>query len=193
MFEENFTLKGPLVTLRIITNQDIEPLASLSKDAGVFTYFTSNLAREEDLANWVTHSLQQFSRHERVPFVITETATGKPIGCTSFGNISLPDKRLEIGWTWLGKPYQGKGYNRPCKFLLLSYAFETLGLERVEFKADVLNTPSRKALKKIGATEEGILRSHTVMPGNRRRDTIYYSILRHEWPEVKERVFGDLL
>ena len=95
------------------------------------------------------------------------------IGSSSFGNFSDRDKRVEIGWTWLGRAYQGKGFNDLSKYLMMEYCFEKLGLERVECKTDVLNTHARRALQRIGMTEEGILRSHTLMTNNRRRDTIY--------------------
>jgi RimJ/RimL family protein N-acetyltransferase len=117
---------------------------------------------------------------------------GVVIGSTSFGNIDLLHGRLEIGWTWLGRQFQGVGINREVKFLLLRFAFEALEIKRVEFKTDVLNQQSRRALKNIGATEEGVLRSHMIMPHNRRRDTIYYSILADEWPEVKANYFTGI-
>lgn len=103
------------------------------------------------------------------------------MGSTSFGNYSERDKRIEIGWTWLGKDYQGNGYNVQAKELLLNYCFEVLELERVEAKTDVLNKAARSSLLKSGFTEEGVLRSHTLMTNNRRRDTIYFSVLKSEY------------
>jgi RimJ/RimL family protein N-acetyltransferase len=108
------------------------------------------------------------------------------------GNISFIDKRVEIGWTWYGNDYRGTGINTHCKFLLLQYAFETLQFERVEIKTDFLNERSKAALKKIGATFEGVLRSHMQMPHNRRRDSAYFSILKNEWPGIKQTVFANL-
>ncbi|WP_262507686.1 GNAT family N-acetyltransferase [Zunongwangia profunda] len=103
------------------------------------------------------------------------------MGSTSFGNYSEKDQRIEIGWTWLGKDFQGNGYNFQAKVLLLNYCFKTLALERVEAKTDVLNRAARNSLLKSGFVEEGILRSHTLLTNNRRRDTIYYSILKAEY------------
>jgi RimJ/RimL family protein N-acetyltransferase len=105
-----------------------------------------------------------------------------------YGNLSEPDRRLEIGWSWLGSDFRGRGINRWVKFLLLEHAFEDLGAERVEFKTDVLNLQARAGLRNIGAVEEGVLRSFNPMPDGRRRDAIYYSILRAEWPEVKAQL-----
>ena len=107
------------------------------------------------------------------------------MGSTSFGNISLRDKRAEIGWTWIGQNYQGKGINSEIKYLMIKYLFETLDFERVELKTDVLNIKARKALLRIGLKEEGVLRSHTLMTHGRRRDTVYYSLLKSEWEEIK--------
>jgi RimJ/RimL family protein N-acetyltransferase len=98
---------------------------------------------------------------------------------------------LEIGATWLAKNYQGTGVNKTCKFLLIRFAFEELNYERVELKTDVLNQQSRKAILKIGAVEEGILRSHILIHDGRRRDTIYYSILKNEWEDVKKNIFAE--
>ncbi|MEO9238417.1 MAG: GNAT family protein, partial [Jatrophihabitantaceae bacterium] len=98
------------------------------------------------------------------------------------------DQRLEIGWSWLGRDFQGAGINRWAKFLLLQHAFEQLAAERVEFKTDQLNLQARKALRNIGAVEEGVLRSFNPMPDGRRRDAVYYSVLRAEWPEVKRQL-----
>lgn len=100
---------------------------------------------------------------------------------TSFLNISFNDKRIEIGWSWIALEYQGEGFNRIVKKILISFVFENLNFERVEFKTDLLNVQARKALSKIGCVEEGILRSHTQMHDGRRRDTVYYSIIRKDW------------
>ena len=128
---------------------------------------------------------QDIKNKKRLAFSIFDKQSNLLVGSTSIGNISERDKRVEIGWTWLGREFQGKGINDKVKYLLLKYCFEELDYERVEFKTDILNEPARKALKRIGAIEEGVLRSHTIMTHNRRRNTIYYSILSHEWKELK--------
>jgi RimJ/RimL family protein N-acetyltransferase len=103
------------------------------------------------------------------------------VGSTAFGNFSPKDNRIEIGWSWIETLSQGTGINKNAKFHLLNFAFDYLNMERVEFKTDVLNVRARAGLIKIGAMEEGVLRSHTLMPDNRRRDTVYYSVLKEEW------------
>lgn len=192
MFDQNLILENNFVALKVMTAEDKKALRLISNSSSIWNYFTSNLKTARELDYWVDDAIRLFNLMQRIPFTITSKLHKRPIGSTSFGNISVPDKRIEIGWTWLGRNYQGRGYNKQCKFLLLQYAFEVLQFKRVEFKTDVLNLQSRKALKKIGAVEEGILRSHTVMPKDRRRDTIYYSILREEWDNVKIKYFSDV-
>lgn len=128
----------------------------------------------------------------RYAFAIIDKETGRFVGSTSIGFISEKDLRLEIGWTWLERSLHGSGLNRHCKFLLLSYAFDTLQYARVEFRTDARNTRSQKAMEKIGARFEGELRSHTVMPDGFRRNTRFYGILKEEWAEIRRSVFGDL-
>ena len=167
----------------------------LSKIAYYYEIWRFNVSRcmnDGELKNYISSALDPGKTGVSHSLVIIDKASQKTAGSSSFGNISAKDKRLEIGATWLGRDFQGTGLNRICKFLMLQYAFENLGFERVEFKTDVLNLQSRKALKKIGATEEGILRSHTLMQDGRRRDTIYYSILKPEWENLKNSVFKGL-
>ena len=110
-------------------------------------------------------------------------------GSTSFLNISNHDLRLEIGATWYGKSFQRTGLNRNCKFLLLTYVFETLGFERVAFRTDSRNIQSQTAIMKIGGKLEGSLKSHTLMLDGFRRDTVCFAILKSEWPKIKSTVF----
>ena len=131
---------------------------------------------------------QGLAAGRRVPYVITDKSSGDVAGSMSIGNMAERDGRLEIGWSWLGLAYQGMGINRWAKFLMMEHAFDTLGAERVEFKTDKLNVQARHALRNIGATEEGTLRSFNPMPGGRRRDAVFYSVLRGEWPAVRDQL-----
>lgn len=123
-----------------------------------------------------------------LPFVTIERSSGRIVGSTRFGNYDRENRRIEIGWTWLGRPWQRTVTNTEAKYLMLTHAFEKLGCVRVELKTDALNNASRNAIKRIGAKEEGILRKHTRMWTERYRDTVYYGILDEEWPEVKARL-----
>jgi len=183
----NIRLKSDKVLLRPISLKDFEEMKTVTNDKEMWTYFTTDLSVENELKEWLKAAVEENSKKVRLAFSIIELNTNKIIGSTSIGNISKKDQRVEIGWTWLAKEYQGKGYNSTIKYMLLKYCFETLALKRVEFKTDVLNIAARKALTKIGAVEEGVLRSHTLMVKNRRRDTIYYSVLTDEWDKIKEK------
>jgi RimJ/RimL family protein N-acetyltransferase len=130
---------------------------------------------------------------KRAPYAILDKDTKNICGSTSYGNISFYDKRIEIGWSWLGTEYMGTGINHHVKFALLSFAFEVMKMERVEIKTDNLNERAKTALLKIGMKPEGILRSHMQMHSNRRRDTIYYSIIKEEWEAVKSLFFADMI
>ncbi|QCR21061.1 GNAT family N-acetyltransferase [Pontibacter sp. SGAir0037] len=188
-FTETIQLEDQRVLLRPFQLNDLEQLKAMALDEEIWRYMPGKISSEAELQKWGEQNVSDRVECRRYAFVIIDKATGALAGSTSYGNISPADKRLEIGWTWLGKDYRGSGLNKHCKFLLLHYAFEVLEYERVELKTDVLNMRSRKAMLKLGATEEGTLRSHTQMHDGRRRDTIYYSILRPEWEEIKGRVF----
>lgn len=181
MIDFNLRLENDNVLLRPLAEDDLSVLLVLSSNPEMWRFFTHDLSNQEGLSSWALPAFQK----QRLQFVIIEKSSNSIAGSTAFGNISERDSRLEIGWTWLGTEYQGTGLNSIVKKLLLTYCFEKLGLERVEFKTDVLNAQARKALKNIGAIEEGVLRSHTLMTRGRRRDTIYYSILKQEWDYVK--------
>lgn len=175
------------ILLRPIQPTDYQEFVKLTNDKNLWTYFTRDLSDKETLLNWVKSAVQAIQHQKRLAFSIIDKPSNTLIGSTSIGNISERDKRVEIGWTWLGRDFHGKGLNDEVKYTLLTYCFEDLNCERVEFKTDVLNKPARKALRRLGAIEEGTLRSHTLMVNNRRRDTIYYSILKEEWKGIKEK------
>lgn len=188
IFEKNLLLENNHVILRPLQKDDRNAFKPLTANSGLWKYFTSDLSNPAELDAWVNTALQQFKNRTRLAFTVISKTDQQIIGSTSFGNISPVDRRLEIGWTWLAPAHQGQGFNDHIKYLMLKYAFEILNFERVEFKTDVLNLPARNALKRIGAVEEGILRSHTLMTHNRRRDTIFYSILKPEWPQIKQKL-----
>ncbi|WP_161890565.1 GNAT family N-acetyltransferase [Pontibacter russatus] len=190
-FEHIPLLQDARVLLRPFRQEDIPALAAIALEEEIWRYMPTRISNAQELEAWVQTVTEGYRLGSRYTFMIEDKATGRLAGSTSYGNISEPDKRLEIGWTWLSREYRGSGLNRHCKFLLLRHAFGELQMERVELKGDALNTRSRRAMLKIGATEEGILRSHTLMHDGRRRDTVYYSILRTEWPHIRQTVFGD--
>lgn len=155
-------------------------------------YFSYNLGDKVQLIQWMEMAFADKKAGIRRPFTIIDKASGKIAGSSSIGNICYPDLRLEIGWSWLGTNFRSTGINRHAKFAMINYAFEQLNFERVEFKTDVQNARARKGLQNVGGIEEGILRSHMTMWNNRRRTSIYYSVLKEEWPKLKETIFADI-
>ena len=188
----NLKLETDKVILRPLQQDDISSFAGLVNEPSLWRYFTFLLNNSVELQRWVETAVKEREEGKRIPFTIIEKATGAVCGSTSFGSISYYDKRIEIGWSWLGKHHQGTGINFHAKFCMLSYAFDVLNWERVEIKTDNLNERAKQGLRKIGAIEEGVLRSHMQMPLDRRRDSVYFSILKNEWPELKNSIFKDI-
>jgi RimJ/RimL family protein N-acetyltransferase len=181
-------LENDHVRLAPVTEDDREGLHAVAMDPDIWRYFVSAVESDEDYKAFFDTCLADQAAGRRVVFIVTDKASGRIAGSMSFGNMAEADARLEIGWSWLGRDFRGKGVNRWAKYLLLEHAFEQLGAERVEFKTDILNLQARQGLRNIGAVEEGTLRSFNYMPGGRRRDAIFYSVLRGEWPKVKEHL-----
>lgn len=185
---KHITLENDKVILRPISMEDHDGFSAIAFSDELWRYYVMKLSVDSELIEYLVSSVEANNSATQHVFTIIDKSSGLIAGSTSFGNISLKDKRVEIGWTWLGKKFHGSGLNSHCKYLLLEYAFEKAGMLRVEFKTDLLNTAARKALLKIGAVEEGVLRSHTLMQDGRRRDTIYYSVLASEWNNVKSEL-----
>ncbi|MFD3700118.1 GNAT family N-acetyltransferase [Streptomyces sp. NPDC058646] len=178
-------LENHRVLLRPVTEADREGVRAVAMDPDIWRYFVSAVETDADFEGFFAAMLDDHAAGRRAVYVITDKESGRIAGSMSFGNMAEADRRLEIGWSWLGRDFRGKGVNHWAKTLLLQHAFEVLGAERVEFKTDVLNVQARRGLANIGATEEGTLRSFNFMPGGRRRDAVFYSVLRAEWPGVK--------
>ena len=138
-----------------------------------------------DTRHWIDEAL---AVEGQLPFAIVETAKDKVIGSTRYLNIRPEHRSLEIGWTWLGQNWQRTAINTETKLLLLSHAFEKLGCIRVEFKTDTRNERSQRALQRIGATKEGVLRNHRIVQDDFVRDSVYFSVISSEWLEIKERL-----
>lgn len=192
MIPTDLILETNLVSLRPLEENDFETFSILAQDENTWQYFSLNLADPLQLNQWMETAFREQSANIRRAFTIIEKTSGRIAGSTSMGNISMHDLRLEIGWSWLGKEFRGTGINRHCKYALMKYAFEDEGFERVEFKTDVLNERARRGLQNIGGLEEGILRSHMTMWNHRRRDSVFYSVLKDRWPVLKKTIFKDI-
>ena len=192
-FIENIVLENDRVRLEPLDKNHLNELLPIAiKHPDLLQYSPSPFGTPELLEENISKAITSRIDKQRYPFAIFDKLNNRFVGSTSFGNISTKDKRLEIGWTRIDKESQGTGLNKYCKHLLLSYAFEKLIMQRVEFKTDNRNDQSKKAIGKIGGTFEGILRSHTVMRNGYRRDTAYYSILKHEWDSINNTIFKEI-
>lgn len=187
---EIYQLDNERVLLRPLRKEDnlhLEPFAE--NEPELFKYSLSQVIGKENLQNYIALTLKARENGIEYPFIVFDKATGKYAGTTRFYDIQLQNKSLQLGYTWYGKEFHGSGLNKNCKFLLLEFAFETIGMERVEFRANNLNKRSIAAMISIGCTAEGVLRKNVIEPNGFRRDTIVLSILREDWlPEIKEQL-----
>jgi len=185
-FNNDTILENDFVLLRPIKASDTANLSYFtSQEKDLLQYSPAPVYTEALLRSYIEKAITERTKHSRYTFCVFDKKQQAYAGSTSFLNISEVNDRLEIGGTWYGKRFQRTGLNRNCKYLMLTYAFETLQAARVEFKTDERNTPSRRAIEKIGGKFEGILRSHTLMHDGFRRNTACYSILKQEWALLK--------
>jgi RimJ/RimL family protein N-acetyltransferase len=186
------TLDGRFVRLEPLGRQHLPLLAPVASDRELWALTREDASTPAELAAYVERALAAQAEGSALPFAIIERATGRGVGSTRFGNYERGDRRIEIGWTWVGRAWQRTAVNSEAKLLLLTHAFEALGMRRVELKTDVLNERSRRAILRLGATEEGIFRQHMVTTGGRVRDSVWFSILAQEWEGVKARLEAGL-
>jgi N-acetyltransferase len=179
-------LRGGIVRLEPLSHDHVDALSAIGLESELWSYTTTNLSTHADMLAYVEAALKLRDAGTALPFATILQREHRVIGSTRFANYEAEHKKAEIGWTWIARPWQRTGANVEAKLLMLQHAFEVMDLNRVEFKTDALNNKSRNALRGIGAQEEGILRSHMVLWNGRRRDSVYYSVLKEEWPDVKQ-------
>ncbi len=188
-FSQELILENDYVLLRSLQESDIDNLLEFAiNEPTTWEYSLIRADSKENMIKYIQLAVEGRENKNQFPFIIFDKHSGRYVGSTRFYDINLEFKTLLLGYTWYGEQFRGTGLNKQCKFLLLQFAFETLGMDRVEFRADNNNKRSIAAMKSIGCKEEGILRNH--MPVNAgsdlRRDSIVLSILRKEWfDEVK--------
>ena len=163
----------------------LDALCEAGSQEEIWRWTTNNIRGKVDMRNYIETALNEFDRKISLPFVTVEKSSNNIIGSTRFGNIDVKNRRAEIGWTWINPKWQRTCINTEAKLLMLTHAFETWKCIRVELKTDVLNEKSRKAILRIGAKEEGILRQHLITDAGRFRDTVYFSIIDSEWRSIK--------
>mgnify|MGYP005615901375 FL=1 len=177
-------LSTSVVELRPLQEADYELLLPFAlNEPDLWTYSLVSAAGEAGMKNYLQIALNAKNQLREYPFIVFDKRTQQYAGSTRYYDIQLPMQSLQLGYTWYGKQFQGTGLNTHCKYLLLAHAFENMGIERVEFRADANNAKSIRAMKKIGCVEEGILRSNTPKLTGGRRDSIVLSILKQEWVE----------
>ena len=183
------TLTGTRIRLEPLSfEKHFEGLCKIAFDPDLWKWTLNVCKTPDDLRAYLREAFDMQSEGSGLPFATVGKESGAILGCTRFGNIDPKHKRAEIGWTWVGTPYQRSHVNTEAKYLMLKHAFETWGCRRVELKTNVLNKKSREAMVRIGCKEEGVLRKHAVNDNGTSRDTVYYSIIDDEWPAVKERL-----
>ncbi|MBN2115607.1 MAG: GNAT family N-acetyltransferase [Anaerolineales bacterium] len=186
-------LQGKHVRLEPMIEAHIPGLAEIGVGQlfwGFMLY--GNMSSVDDMRNWVLNILGRAKKGTDLPFAVIHLASGRVAGATRYLNIMPRDRGLEIGGTWYGPEFQRTPVNTECKYLLLRHAFETLGCIRVQLKTDLRNERSQRAIERLGAVREGVLRNHMILPDGRYRHSVFYSILDTEWPAVKKRL-GEML
>jgi len=192
--EANYILEDDQVLLRPLKADDFEnllPFALNEQDTWIYSLVSAK--GDTGMRSYIDVALKAREAGKEYPFIVYDKKTSQYAGCTRFYDIQPAFESLQLGYTWYGEKFRGTGLNKHCKFLLLQFAFETLDMKRVEFRADARNERSIAAMKSLGCKEEGILRSHAPIEDGTRRDSIILSILQPEWQqEVRERLKAKL-
>lgn len=182
-------LTGKHIRLEPMAEEHISGLAEIGVGQPFWDFMLYGpINTVDDMRKWVLDILGRAAKGTDLPFVAIHLASGRVAGATRYLNIVPQDRGLEIGGTWYGPEFQRTPVNTECKYLLLCHAFETIDCIRVQLKTDLRNERSQKAIERIGAVKEGVLRNHMILPDGRYRHSVYYSILDTEWPQVKKRL-----
>lgn len=190
---EKVILESEYVRLEPLNKDHKVGLCEAVSDGELWNLFVTNVPHEDEIDSFMKTAISEYESGEGLTFTIIDKITNKIVGSTRFLKANLSHKRVEIGNTFIRKSYQKSRINTEAKMLMLSHAFEKLGLNRVELVTDYLNSPSRDSILRLGAKQEGILRNHMVMPDGRVRDSVWYSIIKNEWPGVKQNLYSKLI
>ena len=192
MHIEPVTLDGQFIRLKPLSLVHHALLCEIGLDEEIWRWLPQPMRTEEEMWAFIEAAVKAQAEGAALPFATIDKASGKALGSTRFFNIDPTHRRVEIGWTWLGKKWQRTAANTEAKYLMLRHVFEAWRCLRVEFKTDSRNVRSRAALTRIGATEEGTLRKHMLLSDGVWRDSVYFSILDSEWPDVQRRLVERL-
>lgn len=186
------TLEGRWVRLEPMRLGHLAGLTGVALDPEIWRFMPVLPSDDADMERWVLSSLANADAGAELPFVQIERSSGSIVGSTRLMDIRPEHDGVEIGYTWLGRRWWRTPVNSEAKYLLLSHLFDTVGCIRVALKTDLLNERSQRAIERLGAIREGVLRRHMIVQGGRFRDTVYYSILNDEWPAIRSRMFERL-
>jgi len=186
------TLDGDRVRLEPMSLDHLDELSAAGAFDELWKWTRARATTRESMREYMEAAMAEAAQGVAMPFVTVDKASSRIIGSTRFGNIDPFNRRVEIGWTWITPEFQRSYVNSEAKYLMLRQAFEVWDCVRVELKTDVLNSKSRAAMVRLGATEEGIFRKHMLAYGGRFRDSVYFSILDTEWPAVKQKLESSL-
>ncbi len=183
------TLTGRFVRLEPLSEDHVPGLAAVGLEGDIWQYMVyGDIRNEDDIRGWVRYMLALAAEGTDLPFAVIDLASGCVAGATRYIDIRPAHRGMEIGGTWYGAAYRRTPVNTECKYLLLEHAFERLGCIRVQLKTDSRNVRSQRAIERLGAVKEGVLRNHMILPDGHVRHSVYYSILDSEWPAVKLRL-----
>lgn len=185
MVVEPVTLEGRAIRLEPLSPVHLPGLVEVGLDEDLWQWNAFPVRTPEQMSDYVASALAAHTQGIALPFATIHKGDNRVVGTTRYGNIEKLNRHVEIGWTWIGRAWQRTVVNTEAKYLMLKHAFETLGCLRVELKTDVLNERSRKAILRLGATQEGIFRAHMVTETERIRDSVYFSVIHSEWATVK--------
>ncbi len=192
-FEREFILENEHARLEPLSERHFSQLLPIAMEKELWVFTSADIKNESDFRRYFDQALIEKNAGNSYPFAIYDKKAGRYAGCTRFGNITFPHKKLEIGWTWYHPSLQRTGINKACKYLLLSFGFEQLELNRIELKTSSLNVKSQGAMLKIGAIKEGVLRRHMIAENGNVRDTVFFSFIKDEWPGIKQNIFSEYL
>jgi RimJ/RimL family protein N-acetyltransferase len=178
-------LEGRHVRLEPLTESHHAALTEVGLDPDLWALIPYRVTTPEEMTAYIERALKDQAAGVSLPFATIDRASGKIVGSTRYMNVEPAHRRVEIGATWIARPWQRTAINTEAKYMMLRYAFETLGCIRVELKTDALNRRSRNAIQRIGAMEEGVFRRHIITWSGRVRDSVYFSVVDREWPRVK--------
>lgn len=182
-------LTGEHVRLEPMREEHVSGLAEIGVGQTFWDFMLyGNIDTIDDMRNWVLDILAREKKGTDLPFAVIHLASGRVAGATRYLNIEPQHRGLEIGGTWYGTEFQRTVVNTECKYLLLGHAFETLDCIRVQLKTDLRNERSQRAIERIGAVKEGVLRNHMILPDGRIRHSVFYSVIDTEWPEVMKKL-----